>query len=387
MALVAVVAAGAYGYRAMRDAADGSDTGGSVREPAAYCGVVGLKPTYGRVSRHGLIAFASSLDTPGVLARTVLDSALVLDAIAGPDAMDSTAQPLHAAGAGGFGFAAAAREGGGGGGGGAAGDGQPLAGLVVGVPDEYFVAEMPTAMLELWTRGVEWLVAAGATAVSVSLPHTRHALPTYCLLSSAEASSNLARYDGIRYGASEAFRGGEEGGEGGEGGAAGGNEGLSALAATRSLSFGPEVQRRILTGCFVASAGAVEDYYEKALLVRRSVAADFDAAFAAGVDVLLTPTTPGAPFEIAGCREGDVDPVTMFLNDVMTVPASLAGLPAISVPAALTEGAAATAAGAPAQPRLPLGLQLVGGAMREATLLRAAAALEARAGFELLDGL
>jgi aspartyl-tRNA(Asn)/glutamyl-tRNA(Gln) amidotransferase subunit A len=299
--------------------------------------------------------------------------------------MDSTAQPLHATGAGGFGFAAAAREGGGdggGGGGGAAGDGLPLAGLVVGIPDEYFVAEMPPATIELWTRGVEWLVAAGATAVSVSLPHTRHALPTYCLLSSAEAASNLARYDGIRYGASEAFRGGEQGGEGGEGG-----EGLSALAATRSLSFGPEVQRRILTGCFVASAGAVEDYYEKALLVRRSVAADFDAAFAAGVDVLLTPTTPGAAFEIAGCREGDVDPVTMFLNDVMTVPASLAGLPAISVPAALTEGVAATAAGAPAQPRLPLGLQLVGGAMREATLLRAAAALEARAGFELLDGL
>ena len=367
-------------------AALGSDTGGSVREPAAYCGVVGLKPTYGRVSRHGLIAFASSLDTPGVLARSVEDSALVLDAIAGTDARDSTSQPgCHAqrwpGGGGegrhagfGFGFTAAARAGGA-----AEGGALPLEGLVVGVPEEYFVAEMPPDIVDLWTRGVQWLAAAGATTVSVSLPHTRHALPAYCLLSSAEASSNLSRYDGIRYGASAAFR--EEEGKAAAATAVGEKkeeeEGLSALEATRSVGFGAEVQRRILTGCFVASAGAAADYYEKALLVRRSVAADFNAAFAGGVDVLLTPTTPSAPFEIAAV--GEVDPVTMFLNDVMTVPASLAGLPAISVPAALTvaeEGGA---------PPLPLGLQLVGGAMQEHTLLRAAAALEARAGFQLLD--
>jgi aspartyl-tRNA(Asn)/glutamyl-tRNA(Gln) amidotransferase subunit A len=433
----------------------GSDTGGSVRQPAAYCGVVGFKPSYGRIPRHGLVAYASSLDTVGLFARTVGDAALLLDVTAGPDEHDTTCMRAAPEG-GGKAYAVAAlrvlaavaqnreaaaaaasaaaneeaqpAEGvliGGGKGlnnGNAAIKGDKLvfeggilatAGpggrpLRVGVPAEYRVEELPTPMVEVWTRGVQWLREAGAETVEVSLPHTRHALPAYYVIAGAEAASNLSRYDGVRYGhrasdeeleVAAAELAAEEGAEdqdlaeSEDAGAA-----LHALyKANRSGGFGDEVQRRILSGCFVLSEGAIADYYENALLVRQAVRDDFHAVFGSGgtcgaadggavdanpgaaaalaVDVLLAPVAPSAAFPVEGT---ETDPVQLFVNDVMTIPANLAGLPAISVPVAMES---ATGAGGKAV-SLPLALQLIGPQGGEVPLLQAATALEAAAEFD-----
>eukprot|EP00741_Cyanophora_paradoxa_P016529 tig00020927_g15960.t1 len=294
----AAVAAGAC------RAALASDTGGSVRLPAAFCGVVGLKPTYGRVSRHGLIAYGSSLDCPSIVARSVEDAALLLDAVAGPDEMDPTCvdSPAHEA-------AAPSLS-------------RPLAGLTVGIPAELHVKELPEPALRAWRAAAGRLRAAGARVAAVSLPHTRAALPAYYILASAEASSNLARYDGVRYGHREE----------GPPGARGGRAVLEGYAATRSAGFGPEVRRRILTGVFVLSSSAFHVYYERAQRVRALVARDFEAAFAAGVDLLLCPAAVSGPPTPAAAAEEARQPARAFLADVMTIPASLAGLPAASLP-------------------------------------------------------
>ncbi|KDO33758.1 hypothetical protein SPRG_01639 [Saprolegnia parasitica CBS 223.65] len=330
-------------------AALGSDTGGSVRQPAAYCGVTGFKPNYGRISRHGMIAYASSLDTPALFTKTARDASLVLPLLAGPDGKDATAIQetlpdtwcqLPA-------------------------DTSSLKGLTVGVPNEYFVQELPEAMLHVWDEGIRHLRDAGARVVEVSLPTTKYALPTYYILACAEASSNLSRYDGVRYGFRAAVSEATS--------VADASNQATALhdlyCRTRSEGFGPEVQRRILSGTFVLSAGAFNDYYERAVIVRQRIRDDFAATFTSGVDVLLTPTTPTGPFSLHGAA----DPIEMFMNDIMTIPASLAGLPALSLPAAITDDAG-----------LPLGLQLIGAPKTEDRLLSAAVALEDRLGFRQL---
>ncbi len=310
-------------------AATGTDTGGSIRQPAAFCGIVGLKPTYGRCSRWGIVAFASSLDQAGPMTKTVEDAAIMLSAMAGYDPMDSTSadKPVPD-------FAAALT-----------GD---IKGLKVGIPIEYRVEGMPYEIEEAWQKGVEWLKDQGAEIVEVSLPHTKYALPTYYIVAPAEASSNLARYDGVRYGLRV---------EGGD---------LTEMyEATRGEGFGAEVRRRVLIGAYVLSAGYYDAYYLKAQKLRTLILRDFTDAFDK-VDVLLTPTAPSAAFAIGEKMD---DPVAMYLNDVFAVPASLAGLPAISVPGGLSsEG-------------LPLGLHLIGRAFDEETVLRAGQALETAAGF------
>ena len=310
-------------------AAIGTDTGGSIRQPAAFCGVVGVKPTYGRCSRWGIVAFASSLDQAGPLARTVHDAAVVLRAMAGFDPGDSTSADLPVPD-----FAAAL--------------GRGVEGLRIGIPREYAVDGMADEIAALWDRGVAWLRDAGAEPVAVGLPHTRFALPAYYILAPAEASSNLARYDGVRYGLRVP-----------------GEDVADMYAATRSAGFGAEVRRRILIGAYVLSAGYFDAYYVKAQKVRALIADDFQRAFER-CDALLTPTTPFDAFAI-GDKAGD--PVAMYVNDVLTVPASLAGLPGVSVPAGLS------AAG------LPLGLQVVGRPFDEETAFRVAEALERAAGF------
>lgn len=309
----------------------GSDTGGSIRQPAAFCGNVGIKPTYGRCSRWGMIAFASSLDQAGVFARTVEDSALVLEAICGYDDKDSTSANVETPS-----FSNAASD--------------SVKGLRIGVPKEYHQEGMSPEIENLWTKGKEWLKEAGAEIVDISLPHTKYALPTYYIIAPAEASANLARYDGVRYGLRVQ------------------PEGCSLddmYELTRAEGFGDEVKRRIMIGTYVLSSGYYDAYYKKAQKVRTLIAQDFDNAYK-DVDVILTPTTPSAAFA-AGEK---MDPVTMYLNDVFTVPASLAGLPGISVPAGLSsEG-------------LPLGLQLIGKAFDENTIITAAAAIEKAAGFK-----
>ncbi|WGF90098.1 Asp-tRNA(Asn)/Glu-tRNA(Gln) amidotransferase subunit GatA [Marinivivus vitaminiproducens] len=308
----------------------GTDTGGSIRQPAAFCGVVGIKPTYGRCSRWGIVAFASSLDQAGPFARSVRDSAILLSAMCGHDPKDSTSAPEAVPD-----FERALT-----------GD---VKGLRVGLPKEYRVDGMSGELDALWRQGAEWLRAQGAEVVEVSLPHTAYALPTYYIIAPAEASSNLARYDGMRYGLREAGTRLEE-----------------VYSRTRAEGFGAEVQRRILIGTYVLSAGYYDAYYIKAQRVRALIARDFTNAFEQ-VDVLLTPTAPTAAFE-TGAKSND--PVAMYLNDVFTVPTSLAGLPGISVPAGLSADG------------LPLGLQLIGRAFDEATVLNAAFALEQAAGFD-----
>ena len=310
-------------------AATGTDTGGSIRQPAAFCGIVGLKPTYGRCSRYGIVAFASSLDQAGPMTRSVKDAALMLSIMAGHDGKDSTSSPIATPD-----FAANLAQ-----------APKDLRGLRIGVPREYRLDGTAPEILALWDQGVAWAKSAGAEIIDISLPHTSYALPTYYIIAPAEASANLARYDGVRYGLRVAPNGCS----------------LDELyEETRAAGFGPEVQRRILIGTYVLSAGYYDAYFRKAQQVRALIAQDFDHAFAK-VDLLLTPTAPSAAFALG---EKQTDPLTMFLNDVFTVPASLAGLPAISVPAGFD------------QQGLPLGLQLIGRAFDEETLLRGAAVLE-----------
>jgi aspartyl-tRNA(Asn)/glutamyl-tRNA(Gln) amidotransferase subunit A len=310
-------------------AATGTDTGGSIRQPASFCGIVGLKPTYGRCSRWGIIAFASSLDQAGPMARTVRDAAVMLRAMAGHDPKDSTSVPRPVPD-----YEAALT-----------GD---VRGLRIGIPREYRVDNMPAAIEQLWQQGVDWFKSAGAQTVEISLPHTKYALPTYYIIAPAEASSNLARYDGVRYGLR-----------------VDGEDLIDMYENTRAAGFGAEVRRRVMIGTYVLSAGYYDAYYLKAQRVRSLIARDFKQAFET-VDVVLAPTAPSAAFALGEKMD---DPIAMYLNDVFTVPASLAGLPGISVPAGLSaEG-------------LPLGLQLIGRPFDEETVLRAAGVLEAAAQF------
>jgi aspartyl-tRNA(Asn)/glutamyl-tRNA(Gln) amidotransferase subunit A len=311
-------------------AATGTDTGGSIRQPASFCGIVGMKPTYGRCSRWGIVAFASSLDQAGPMARTVRDAAIMLGAMAGHDPKDSTSAPVAVPD-----FEAALT-----------GD---IRGLRVGIPKEYRIDGMAGEIDALWRQGVDWLEAAGAETIEVSLPHTRYALATYYIVAPAEASSNLARYDGVRYGLRVP-----------------GDTLDEMYENTRGEGFGAEVRRRILIGTYVLSAGYYDAYYLKAQKVRTLIARDFREAFET-VDVILTPTAPSDAFAIGDKMD---DPITMYLNDVFTVPTSLAGLPGISVPAGLSARG------------LPLGLQLIGRPFDEETVLRTAGVLEQAAGFD-----
>jgi aspartyl-tRNA(Asn)/glutamyl-tRNA(Gln) amidotransferase subunit A len=305
--------------------ATGTDTGGSIRQPAALCGIVGMKPTYGRCSRFGIVAFASSLDQAGPLTRTVRDCAILLQHMAGYDPNDSTSadRPLP--------DLEAALTG-------------DLRGLTIGIPAEYRLEGTPAEIIRLWEEGVDWLRAAGCAVRAINLPHTRYALPAYYIVNPAEASSNLARYDGMRYGLRVE-----------------GKDLIDTYAQTRAAGFGEEVRRRIMIGTYVLSAG----YYLKAQKVRTLIKRDFEEAFRE-VDLVLTPATPNPAFRIGDKMD---DPVAMYLNDVFTVTANLAGLPGISVPAGLSaEG-------------LPLGLQLIGRPFDEAAVLRGAGVLEESAGF------
>ncbi|HEY2481499.1 MAG TPA: Asp-tRNA(Asn)/Glu-tRNA(Gln) amidotransferase subunit GatA [Caulobacteraceae bacterium] len=310
-------------------AATATDTGGSIRQPASLTGTVGVKPTYGRCSRWGIVAFASSLDQAGPLAKSVDDAALLLRSMSGHDPKDSTSLPVETPD-----FPAFV--------------GKSVKGLRIGVPKEYRVDGMPAEIEALWARGVEWLRDAGCTITEVSLPHTKYALPAYYIIAPAEASSNLARYDGMRYGAR-----------------AQGATLAEVYQHTRSSGFGDEVKRRILIGTYVLSAGYYDAYYLKALKVRRRIADDFNRAFGV-VDALLTPTAPSAAF---GLGENSADPIAMYLNDIFTVTVNLAGLPAISVPGGLDSQG------------LPLGLQVIGRALDEGSLFSLAGAIEKAAGF------
>ena len=312
-------------------AATGTDTGGSIRQPAAVTGRVGLKPTYGRCSRFGIVAFASSLDQAGPMTKTVRDAAIMLKSMASIDSKDSTSVDLPVP------DYEKLLEGG-------------IKGLRVGIPKEYRIDGAPAEIDALWSKGAGWLKAQGAEIVEVSLPHTKYALPTYYIVAPAEASSNLARYDGVKYG----YR------------AKGARDITDLYEKSRGEGFGAEVQRRILIGTYVLSAGYYDAYYARAQKLRSLIKRDFERAFEL-CDVLLTPTTPGPAFGV-GAKTSD--PVEMYLQDVFTVTVNLAGLPGISVPAGLTENG------------LPLGLQLIGKAFDEATLLRAAQAIETAADFK-----
>ncbi|MGF7154700.1 Asp-tRNA(Asn)/Glu-tRNA(Gln) amidotransferase subunit GatA [Novosphingobium gossypii] len=312
-------------------AATGTDTGGSIRQPAAYTGTTGIKPTYGRCSRWGVVAYASSLDQAGAMARDVTDCAILLESMAGFDAKDATSLDMPVPQ-----WTAAL-----------SGD---LKGKKVGIPREYRVDGMPAEIDAIWEQGIAWLKDAGAEVVEVSLPHTQYALAAYYIIAPAEASSNLARYDGVRYGLRDLPDG----------------AGLQGMyAATRAAGFGAEVKRRILIGTYVLSAGFYDAYYTQAQKVRALISQDFAKAFEQ-VDVLLTPTAPSAAFALG---ESNEDPIAMYLNDVFTVPASLAGLPAMSVPAGLDAQG------------LPLGLQIIGRPLDEQGVLNAGLAIEGRAGF------
>jgi aspartyl-tRNA(Asn)/glutamyl-tRNA(Gln) amidotransferase subunit A len=315
-------------------AATGTDTGGSIRQPAALTGTVGIKPTYGRCSRWGIIAFASSLDQAGPMTKSVRDAAIMLGAMCSHDPKDSTSTDLPVPD-----FESLL-----------SGD---IRGKTIGIPREYRVDGMPAEIEKLWNDGTEMLKAAGAKVVDISLPHTKYALPAYYVIAPAEASSNLARYDGVRYGHRAKLAQGD---------------GITEMyEKTRAEGFGDEVQRRVMVGTYVLSAGFYDAYYNRARKVRTLIKRDFEQAFAAGVDAILTPATPSAAFGLGEMTEAD--PVQMYLLDVFTVTVNLAGLPGITVPT-----------GRDAQ-GLPLGLQLIGRPWEEADLLNTALALESAAGF------
>ncbi len=301
--------------------ATATDTGGSIRQPAAFTGTVGIKPTYGRCSRWGTVAFASSLDQAGPITRTVRDAAIMLRSMAGPDPRDTTCADLPVPD-----YEAAAARG--------------VRGLTIGIPKEYRLNGMPEEIEALWHRGAEWLRRAGAKIVDVSLPHTRYALPAYYIVAPAEASSNLARYDGVRYGLRVP-----------------GRDILDMYEKSRAAGFGREVKRRIMIGTYVLSAGYYDAYYVRAQKIRTLIKRDFEEVYAQGVDAILTPATPSAAFAIG--EKGSADPVEMYLNDIFTVTVNMAGLPGIAVPAGL-DGQG-----------LPLGLQLIGRAFDEETLFAA----------------
>jgi len=308
----------------------GTDTGGSIRQPAAFTGIVGLKPTYGRCSRWGIVAFASSLDQAGPFARTVRDCAILLRSMAGHDPKDTTSADVAVPD-----YEAAV--------------GQSIKGMKIGIPKEYRVDGMSPEIEKLWEQGRAWLKAAGAEMVEVSLPHTKYALPAYYIVAPAEASSNLARYDGVRYGQREQ-----------------GRDITGMYENTRAKGFGKEVRRRIMIGTYVLSAGYYDAYYLRAQKVRTLIKKDFEECFARGIDAMLTPATPTAAFGVG--EKGQADPIEMYLNDVFTVTVNMAGLPGISVPAGL-DGQG-----------LPLGLQLIGRPFDEATLFSLGQAIEDAAG-------
>ncbi|RIK96687.1 MAG: Asp-tRNA(Asn)/Glu-tRNA(Gln) amidotransferase GatCAB subunit A [Proteobacteria bacterium] len=310
--------------------ATGTDTGGSIRQPAAFTGIVGIKPTYGRCSRWGIVAFASSLDQAGPFARTVRDAAILLRSMAGHDPKDTTSvdRPVPD-------YEAAV--------------GRSVKGMRIGIPKEYRIDGMPAEIEKLWAQGAEWLKAAGAELVEISLPHTTSALPTYYIVAPAEASSNLARYDGVRYGLRVP-----------------GDNIVEMYENTRAAGFGPEVRRRVMIGTYVLSAGYYDAYYLRAQKVRTLIKQDFENVFAAGVDAVLTPATPSAAFGIG--EKAGADPVEMYLNDVFTVTVNMAGLPGLAVPA-----------GTDAQ-GLPLALQLIGRPFEEETLFSLGETIEQAAG-------
>ncbi len=315
-------------------AATGTDTGGSIRQPAAFTGIVGIKPTYGRVSRWGIVAFASSLDQAGPMTKTVQDAAIMLQAMAGEDPKDSTSAAIPVPD-----FEAALT-----------GD---IRGKKIGIPKEYRMDGMPAEIEALWHKGAEMLKEAGAEIVDISLPHTKYALPAYYVIAPAEASSNLARYDGVRYGHRAKLAQGD---------------GITEMyEKTRAEGFGKEVQRRVMIGTYVLSAGFYDAYYNRARKVRALIKRDFEQVFAAGVDAILTPATPSSAFGLGEMAEAD--PVQMYLNDVFTVTVNLAGLPGIAVPVGLDSKG------------LPLGLQLIGRPWEEGDLLNHAHVLERAAGF------
>ncbi|MBL1434574.1 MAG: Asp-tRNA(Asn)/Glu-tRNA(Gln) amidotransferase subunit GatA [Rhodobacteraceae bacterium] len=314
--------------------ATGTDTGGSIRQPAAFTGIVGVKPTYGRCSRWGVVAFASSLDQAGPMVKTVRDSAIMLQAMAGHDAKDSTSADLAVPN-----FEAALT-----------GD---IRGKKIGIPKEYRLDGMPDEIETLWQEGAEKLRAAGAEIVDISLPHTKYALPAYYVIAPAEASSNLSRYDGVKYGHRAKLNAGE---------------GITEMyQRTRAEGFGEEVQRRVMIGAYVLSAGFYDAYYIRAQKVRTLIKQDFEKVFAEGIDQILTPATPSAAFALG--EMADADPIKMYLNDVFTVTVNLAGLPGVSVPAGVNSSG------------LPLGLQLIGQPWNEADMLNTAYALEQASGF------
>ena len=314
--------------------ATGTDTGGSIRQPAAFTGTVGLKPTYGRCSRWGIVAFASSLDQAGPMTRTVRDAAIMLGAMAGYDPKDSTCADLPVPD-----YEATL--------------GDSIKGRKIGIPREYRMEGMPSEIEKLWVQGTEMLRDAGAEIVEISLPHTHYALPAYYVVAPAEASSNLARYDGVRFGHRATLAPGE---------------GIDDLyEKTRAEGFGAEVQRRVMIGTYVLSAGFYDAYYNRARKVRTLIKRDFETVFAEGVDAILTPATPSAAFALGAMQ--DADPVQMYLNDIFTVPVNMAGLPGIALPAGLDAQG------------LPLGLQLIGRPWDEAGLLNLAHVLEGAAGF------
>src|SRR5690242_6997017 len=308
----------------------GTDTGGSIRQPAAFCGIAGLKPTYGRCSRWGIVAFASSLDQAGPFGRSVRDCAILLHAMAGNDPKDTTCADLPVPD-----YESAI--------------GRSVKGMRIGIPKEYRVRGMPAEIEALWQKGADWLKDAGAELVEISLPMTKYALPAYYIVAPAEASSNLARYDGVRYGLRVP-----------------GRDIIEMYERTRAAGFGKEVRRRIMIGTYVLSAGYYDAYYLRAQKVRTLIKRDFEKCFETGVEAILTPTTPSAAFAIG--ERGRADPIEMYLNDVFTVTVNMAGLPAISVPAGLDRHG------------LPLGLQLIGRPFAEETLFSLGAVIERAAG-------